>query len=78
MSQQKPSQLVRSFIFYTEEILDQLLKLPENERPKKAAELFNLTHREKITPKQAKEIGKRWYIEDGNIYPLTPEIAQLL
>ena len=77
-SESKPSALTRAFIYYTEEILPELLKLPEQRRPAKAVELFNSSHAEQITIEQARYIGKHYYLENGNIYPLTPEIAALL
>ena len=77
----QPSDLVREFINFTSipSILDQLLAVPFNERPTLAASLFNQQHpTSSITPKQAKRIGETWYIENGKIYRITPEIKKIL
>ena len=72
---------VERFIRYIDrdDVLLFILSVPERQRPAEAARLYNEAHpTDTITTKQSRYIGDHYYLEDGRIYQLTPDIAALL
>ena len=78
MTRLNPS-LVSTFIYFTDDILNELLHVKEHERPALATELFNKHHPSTpITVRQAIYIGEHYYLENGRICRLTPETNAIL
>lgn len=72
---------VERFIRYIDrdDVLQLILSINEKQRPAEAARLYNEEHpTDTITTKQARYIGDHYYLENGKICALTPEIAARL
>ena len=72
---------VERFIRYIDrdDVLALILSVPEKQRPTEAAKLYNEDHPgDTITTKQARYIGDHYYLENGKICRITPEIAAVL